>query len=407
MKLLNDVHQQFAEYFNSENLKPYLYLLSKRMSDGHICINLDEISNNDLDEYYTFSKKSIEKEELVSDGSKIKPLILNNNRLYLHRYFNYETIILNRIKDFIKNENENNQQQEIQLKNNTSLLKLLFQNNDKKEEAVNWQLVAAITAALNNFTIITGGPGTGKTTTVAKILTLLSTVNPRLKIALAAPTGKAAARMAESLKNTLNNTEIPVSNEIKQKFETLEPSTIHRLLGYKRKSIYFKHNQQNPLDYDVIIIDESSMIDVALFAKLLDAIGPKTKLILLGDKDQLASVEAGSLFGDLCQAQDKLNLFSKERIDFINQFIEEPGQPLNKHFVSNSSHLLFGHIIELQKSHRFSDDKGIGKFSKAIIQNNEKVIKEFFKNEDEQVKIDEAYSDKVFNTFIDGYADYI
>ena len=407
MKLLSDVHQQFAEYFNSETLKPYLYLLSKKMSEGHICLNLDGIADEDLDEHYKFSKKLINNDELVSDGSIIKPLILYNNRLYMHRYFNYESIILNRIKEIIETEGEYKMRQENKLKETIELIKILFENHGQKEENPNWQLIAALSAALNNFTIITGGPGTGKTTTVAKILTVLFSINPDLKVALAAPTGKAAARMAESLQNSLSNSQIPTTNDIKEKFECLEPSTIHRLLGFQRKSIYFKHDKQNPLNFDVIIIDESSMIDVALFAKLLDAIGPNTKVILLGDKDQLASVEAGSLFGDLCQAQEKLNLFSKEKIHYMNQFISRENEKLNNHFLTTSSHPLSEHIVELQKSHRFSDHRGIGKFSKAIIQNNNKVIKEFFKNSDEQVKIDDVYSDNIFDNFIEGYTEYI
>ncbi|MEO6814843.1 MAG: AAA family ATPase [Ginsengibacter sp.] len=408
MKVLNDVHQQFAEYFTSESLKPYLYLLSKKMSEGHICINMNEINNDDLDGLYTFPKKLIENEELVSDGTKIKPFILYNHRLYLQRYFNYETIILNRTKDFLKNEKENEKENENSVREQITLIKKLFPNlNSTAEKNINWQLVALLSAVLNQFTIITGGPGTGKTTTVAKILTILFSIKPDLKVALAAPTGKAASRMAESLKMMSSNGGSFENDNIKNKFEMLEPSTIHRLLGYKPGSIYFKHNRQNPLNYDVVIIDESSMIDVALFAKLLDAIGDETKLILLGDKDQLASVEAGSLFGDLCQVREKLNVFSEERIDFINSFIDGADEKLNQACIAKSSHPLFEHIIELRKSHRFSDLKGIGKFSKAIIQNNENVIKDFFRNEDDQVLIDTQYSDKIFNDFIAGYEAFI
>lgn len=408
MKVLNDVHQQFAEYFTSESLKPYLYLLSKKMSEGHICINMNEINNDDLDGLYTFPKKLIENEELVSDGTKIKPFILYNHRLYLQRYFNYETIILNRIKDFLKNEKENENENENRLREQITLIKKLFPNlNSTAGKNINWQLVALLNAVINQFTIITGGPGTGKTTTVAKILAILFSIKPDLKVALAAPTGKAASRMADSLKTISSNADSFERDSTKNKFEMLEPSTIHRLLGYKPGSIYFKHNKQNPLNYDVVIIDESSMIDVALFAKLLDAIGDETKLILLGDKDQLASVEAGSLFGDLCQAREKLNVFSKERIDFINSFIEGPDEKLNQACIAKSAHPLFEHIIELRKSHRFSDLKGIGKFSKAIIQNNENMLKDFFKNEDDQVLIDTQYSDKIFNDFIAGYVAFI
>ncbi|MEO5649065.1 MAG: exodeoxyribonuclease V subunit alpha [Ginsengibacter sp.] len=407
MKITNDVHQQFAEYFPSENAKPYLYLLSKKLSDGHICIHINEIENEELPEGYTFNSKLIERDSLVSNGDEKKPLILQNNRLYLQRYFHYETIILNRIKKFIEDEKSQSGMNLDSLKNLRDVITGLFKNSNtdsgNKNENINWQLVAVITAILNNFTIITGGPGTGKTTTVAKILSLLFTMNPGLKVALAEPTGKAAARMGESLKNaSAGGSEI-----MKTKFETMEPLTIHRLLGWQKDSIYFKQNKENTLPYDLIIVDESSMIDVALFAKLLEAIGPKTKLILLGDKDQLASVEAGSLFGDLCQAQSTLNTFSEEKAAWINSFINDKTQTLNQDFISHSTHPLFEHIIELKKSHRFSDDKGIGKFSKAIIKNNEEVLREFFRNADEQVLVDKDYTEKIFNEFVDGYGDYI
>ncbi|MEO9209631.1 MAG: exodeoxyribonuclease V subunit alpha, partial [Ginsengibacter sp.] len=258
-------------------------------------------------------------------------------------------------------------------------------------------------AVLNNFTIITGGPGTGKTTTVAKILSILFQINPDLKVALAAPTGKAASRMDESLKIAAEK-----ENEIIQtKFQTLQPFTIHRLLGWQKNSIYFKHNSDNTLNYDVVIVDEASMIDVALFAKLLSAIGAKTKLIVLGDKNQLTSVEAGSLFGDLCQAQISLNIFSEERVTLINSFIENKSQQIPDAAISISPHPLFQHVIELQKSYRFSDDKGIGKFSKAVIKNDEESIKEFFKNTDEQILIDTKYSASIFQKFIDAYKEYI
>ena len=409
MKVFNNVHQQFAEYFPSEKLRPYLYLLSKKMSEGHICIDLDEVDDADLDNLYFLPKVKPKYGDLVSDGSKKEPFILYNNRLYLQRYFNYESIIADSILQFIKNEADQQEATEKHLREASVFIKNLFATPvpANVETQTNWQLVAAISAFLNQFTIITGGPGTGKTTTVAKILAILYSQNPKLKVALAAPTGKAAARMGESLKNATQNAQMNLSDEIKNGFETIVPSTIHRLLGYQPRSIYFKHDESNPLNYDVVIIDESSMIDVALFAKLFLALGPQTKVILLGDKDQLASVEAGSLFGDLCQAQEKLNIFPAERMAFINLFIENKSEQLPEIFVAGSAHPLAGHVIELQKSHRFSDEKGIGKFSKAIIQNKAEVIKEFFKNADEQVEIDPAYSEKIFNELIAGYRDFI
>src|ERR1019366_2661838 len=210
--------------------------------------------------------------------------------------------------------------------------------------------------------------------------------------------------MKESLKNATES----AAEKLKKKFEALDPCTIHRLLGSKRKSIYFTHNNENVLDFDVVIIDESSMIDVAMFAKLLDAIGPGTRLIMLGDKDQLASVEAGSMFGDLCQAQDKLNMFSKAKSDLINSYIKEPAQQISTDYINDKpNNPLFEHIIELQGSHRFSDNEGIGKFSKSILHNREDGIKEFFGNTDRQVKIDTDYSFKLFEEFIAGYEGFI
>ena len=148
------------------------------------------------------------------------------------------------------------------------------------------------------FCVISGGPGTGKTTTVVRILAALqSQANGGLRIALAAPTGKAAARMQDSIRVQKHKLDLPAAivNSIPE-----SASTLHRLLGSKPDSVYFRHNRDNPLPVDVVVVDESSMIDLALLSKLLDALPSKARLIMLGDKDQLAAVEAGAVFGDLC-----------------------------------------------------------------------------------------------------------
>ena len=403
MQLTDDVHQQFANYFPSKALRPYLYSLSQKLNEGHICLDVNQIDLKHLAEagyQSVVDKKVIQSDSLISNGNNIAPFVLFNERLYMHRYFNYETIILNRIKDFVENEQQKKEQRLSTLMANDTFIKELFnENNEDYKNVTNWQMAAVITALSNNFTIITGGPGTGKTTTVAKILSILFTINPLLKVALTAPTGKAAARMKESLEGADT-----VSAEMKDKFKSLQPSTIHRLLGYVKNSPHFKANQGNPLNYDIIIADESSMIDVALFAKLLSAIGPDTRLILLGDKDQLASVEAGSLFGDLCQAQTQLNMMSPERVSLINSFTDEIGQKIkDNHIAHNTSHPLFEHIIELKFSRRFKDSEGIGKFSKAIINNKVAEINLFFSNTDKQVFIDTNYAEEIFKDFVLGY----
>ena len=408
MQTFNDVHRQFAELFKSENLKPYAYLVSKKLSEGHICVNIGEIENEDLPDAYskfTFDSHALINESFVAAANEeIQPFILHNNRLYLQRYFNYETIIINRIYDLLQTEKFLQNERFQLLENHKDFVVDLFHDKKEDSKVTDWQIVAGISAALNNFTIITGGPGTGKTTTVAKILAILFKIDPDIKIALAAPTGKAASRLAESLKNTKLNTD----KSILQKFQLLEPFTIQRLLGFIPDSPYFKHNQLNPLNFDVVIIDESSMMDAALFAKLLDAIGPKTRMILLGDKDQLASVEAGSLFGDLCQSQQELNIFSPEKSSFINSFIYHSENKISgKNVDENNNHPLFEHVIELQKSHRYSDKKGIGKFSKAVINNDGETIKDFFKNNDDQVLIAPYYSEDIFKKFVIGYEEFI
>jgi exodeoxyribonuclease V alpha subunit len=221
---------------------------------------------------------------------------------------------------------------------------------------------------------------------------------------LAAPTGKAAMRLAETLKQT----SLPVSQQIKERFSQLKPNTIHRLLNPIADTIYFKHDQSNPLVYDVVIVDEASMIDVALFAKLIDAIGPDTRLILLGDKNQLASVEAGSMFGDLCKTQDSLNRLSQESADFINQFITDPKRKIADTFINTPTHPLTEHIIELQRSHRFSSTGGIGKFSNAIITNKEAVLKDFILSKNEPAVIIDTNRDNIlFESFANGYRDYL
>lgn len=415
MHALNDVHQQFAEYFGIPALKPYAWLLSKKLSEGHICLHLDKLpaGKDELPPYYDLipgGASSLEAIPLVGrDGDDSHPFVLYQNRLYLQRYFRYETGFLDRIRQFLAAEKAQLPHRLALLQQHRAFISALFSNTGSHaitaDDNADWPLAAAITGILHNFTIITGGPGTGKTTTVAKILSVLYTINPALKVALAAPTGKAAARMAESLRQTT----LPLEATILEKFQSLNPSTIHRLLKPVAGTPYFRHNKLQPLEADVVIVDECSMIDVALFAKLLDAIAPATRLIMLGDKDQLASVEAGSLFGDLCLAQPVLNQFSAERLALINTFIDDPQSRIpDSHISNDDAHPLFQHLVELRRSHRFTGHTGIGSFSKAIIRNDTTALQQFMTpGADEQVVIDRFYSNELFEQFIAGYAAFI
>ena len=415
MQTLNDVHQQFAAFFNSPALQPYAWLVSKRLAEGHICIDLNALNllpdeQAQLENYpANDSNEFLQNEQLVTRaGGAKQPFVLHNHRLYLQRYFAYESSIVASIRQCINMEQSQRQQRMEQLITHQNFIRLLSDGTDNTslpaEENIDWQQAAAILGVLNNFTIITGGPGTGKTTTVAKILAILYTIDPGLKVALAAPTGKAAVRMAESLKSS----RIEVDGWIKEKFKTLVPATIHRLLKYVPGSPYFRHDAANPLVYDLVIVDEASMIDVALFAKLLAAIGPGTRIILLGDKDQLASVEAGSLLGDLCQALPQTNLLCAQNVALINTFIAAGKGQVSNNYIGTSENILFQHIIELKRSHRFTGEGGIGKLSRAIINSRLNEIEIFADAAgDADVAVDVTYSEALFNSFINGYVNYI
>jgi exodeoxyribonuclease V alpha subunit len=227
---------------------------------------------------------------LVSDGGQT-PLVLHNGRLYLHRYFHYETRLAEQVSAMASVNFPGNEQKK--------LLDSFF-NEAGAEPGTDWQKEAAKVALQKALTIICGGPGTGKTTTVVKILALiLSSTDQPLDVALAAPTGKAAMRLSESIGKSMQG--LQFAEEIKAAIP-VQAMTLHRLLGFKRHSPQFRHNRQKPMGWDVVVVDEASMVDLAMMSKLVDALKPGARLLLLGDKDQLASVESGAVLGDLIQS---------------------------------------------------------------------------------------------------------
>jgi len=225
---------------------------------------------------------------------------------------------------------------------------------------VNWQKVAAAVALTRRFAVISGGPGTGKTTTVTKLLAALieqAAQEKNLTIKLVAPTGKAAARLTESIGKAVQ--ELPVSPELKAKIPT-ESSTLHRLLGAIPNSAEFRHNKQNQLHLDILVIDEASMVDLPMMYKVVDALPKHARLILLGDKDQLASVEAGAVLGDICSFH--LLGYGKEQASAIAKLT---GFDTLAHS-SNSASSIADSLCMLQKSYRFDARSGIGQLAKAV-----------------------------------------
>jgi len=225
---------------------------------------------------------------LVSDGGQT-PLVLHNRRLYLHRYYHYEKRLAGQLSALAATN--------VSLDVPENGFDRYFTSDGA---GTDWQKEAARIALRKTPTIICGGPGTGKTTTVVKILALLLQVTGRkLDIALAAPTGKAAMRLSESIGSSLDRMQLP--DEI-ARFLPTQATTLHRLLGYRRHSPQFRHYRQNPMGWDVVVVDEASMVDLALMSKLVDALKPGARVVLLGDKDQLASVESGAVLGDLIKS---------------------------------------------------------------------------------------------------------
>ncbi|WP_276800613.1 exodeoxyribonuclease V subunit alpha [Cellulomonas iranensis] len=173
------------------------------------------------------------------------------------------------------------------------------------------QRVAAATAALSRFTVLTGGPGTGKTTTVARLVAVLRDVHgPGLRVALAAPTGRAAARLQEAVTAELDRLAREddvrggaqvdeVAAPVAAATARLTASTVHRLLGWRPSSTRFAHDRTHRLPHDLVVLDEASMVSLPLLARVLDALRPDARLVLVGDPDQLASVEVGAVLGDL------------------------------------------------------------------------------------------------------------
>lgn len=398
-----DVHQQFAEYFPVDDLKRYFYLLSKRLSEGNICVPFQDFAAAELPIDYKVlaTKEALLQQPLVTNSEGRQPIVVHNDNVYLHRYFSYETAILKKIQELISSENDFKESSTKLLAEKT-FINSLFPLDVSDEP--NWQFAAAIAACLEQFTIITGGPGTGKTTTIAKALAILYKLNPSANVALAAPTGKAANRMAESLKQAAGN----FSKEIQSLFIDLKPSTIHRLLGVRKNSIHFNRNAEQPLAYDIIIVDETSMMDAALMSKFLEAVPATTKLIFLGDKNQLTSVEAGSVFGDLCESLQEQNIFTDSMTELLNQIATHGTVSFQTGTTgAEKNHPLFGHIVSLTKSYRFNDEAGIGAFSKAVLNNDVQIIESFFKNEDSQITILPEDSDKELEAFILKYNSYI
>ena len=295
-----------------------------------------------------------------------KPLQLFNQRLYFSRLAGYEQTLAQRL--LAMSERQLNIDDAVL----TELLTRYFPDNPTLD--IDWQKVACAVAATKGFSVITGGPGTGKTTTVTKLLAILQSLYQAapLSIKLVAPTGKAAARLTESIlgaKNKLKEIPADINALIPQSAQT-----IHRLLGVKPFTNKFRHDKSNPLHVDVLIIDEASMVDLSLMAKLIEALPVHARLILLGDKDQLASVDTGSVMSDLCQGLvlGQTPQYSKARCEQLNKVCFNGAAKLGAQ--TQSEFKLADCIAFLQHSYRFDAKSGIGQLALAVNTNNRGIL---------------------------------
>ena len=331
----------------NQTLKYCTLEISKKTREGQIAKHIS-----------TEQKDIIMQATVVGEAGDYMPLIVTDeidesdesthkkHYLYLNRYWDYQQRLAEQIKSRIGSQQELKQapgeelnEQHSQQLSQTQWAKQRLQDyfaEDQNSSEINWQKRAAESALNNHFLIVSGGPGTGKTTTITRILALLieqhlwehsneaKTPSPEndetiqtskkgggvfsqsFKVLLAAPTGKAAIRMLDSIRDVSQSlytelgTELGLDENVLAHMPT-QASTLHKLLGYKPNSAQFKHNKNNPLQADVVLVDEASMIDIALMTKLIEAVPAHAKLILIGDKDQLSSVETGSVFADMCQ----------------------------------------------------------------------------------------------------------
>ena len=286
--------------FFAKGDKPWQMIVNRLLDAlkvGHICIGLNEEELCCIDQRSDVYHAGTDKE---ADWSQVtQPFVLDKGHLYWQRYWQHEVEVATQLLALSAHQH-------------TLSMPLEPFFDDK------YQQDAAKMALSKQLTVITGGPGTGKTTTIVKILALLLLHAPGLTIKVAAPTGKAAARLSESLRNGKQDTQFVRSCFVGQE-QALDAvpenaTTLHSLLKTIHGSPEFRHHKNNPLHADVVVVDEASMVDIGMFNRLLKALPTQCKLILMGDADQLASVEAGAVLSSIAEG------LSEHRVHLQNTY---------------------------------------------------------------------------------------
>jgi exodeoxyribonuclease V alpha subunit len=358
-------------------------LASHQLGKGHVCLDLEAtladpdfalslppegedakqitllpsqvLAGLNLEDWLTSCAGS---ELLQNREGAVAPLVLEGSCLYLRRYWDYERRVAARITERLRAVSDI--PADLAQRLDTLFPEPLMVDG---ERLADWQKLACALAVRSAFTMITGGPGTGKTTTVVRLLALLQeaamATGAPLRLSLAAPTGKAAARLTESISGQVAS--LPVAEAVRQQIPS-NVTTLHRLLGSRPDSRHFRHDVGNPLPLDVLVVDEASMIDLEMMANLLDALPAHARLILLGDKDQLASVEAGAVLGDLCR-DAQTGGYSAATCDWLQ---DKTRERLTDPALVPGEQALAQHIVMLRHSRRFAGASGIGRLARAV-----------------------------------------
>ncbi|MBT1449751.1 exodeoxyribonuclease V subunit alpha [Glaciecola sp. XM2] len=361
---------------------------SLHLSDGHVCIDLGKVFSAP-DDYLPIpdnapktlvslasilSQTHVEAcisalsqcKTVTVSGQDTAPLALKGQRLYLLRFYQYEERIAQavtlRVAPLMAFTDASDRASTLL----RQALEVLFKDDDMSLSSS--QMLACAIGARSRFAIVTGGPGTGKTSTVLRLLAALQSIasetnGEKLRIALGAPTGKAAARLSQSIRDSvakLPYNELP--GNVTEHDIPSEVTTLHRLLGSRPNTRQFVHNQRNPLIIDVLVIDEASMVDVSLMASVVQALKHQTRLILLGDKDQLASVDAGAVLGQLAKDADdaQYNQATRAWLHSVTG-IELAGASGQEEVP-----VLAQNVAMLTHSFRFDANSGIGQLAQMV-----------------------------------------